>query len=699
MKLLKIDKLIPLVTISLMVLFSFMLYADFMKKYTQSKAGEIGTLTYKKLAAERRFADEVLWEDIDQNSKVYNCDYLRTTNNSGAVVHLKDNTNIEIGENTLILICYTEHEVHIDLGRGSLAARRTAGDRIMNITSGNSSINVDRGVLSVDKTKTRLNVSVSMGSAELTVGGKKNRVDPGKEATVSENSVTISKTSTIQLTPDLNQYFVTADTEYPVRFTWESEGTGPFLVQAAKDNAFTAIAGQARVGQKSAVLAVAAGSYFWRLIDERGKAGPVRSFNVVRDYPAEQISPASQQNFAYRNTSPLVTFSWKPAAAATSYSIDIGTDPALGKTVLSLNSDGVSIATEALKPGTYFWRIRNRYGFNPDAVLASPVRQFSVVKAGGLAAPETLVPKDGDAASTLSLASGKTLFNWKSDPGFVSYDFHIAQDESFKNMVYRERVQYNFHQPRAALAPGIYFWSVGGISGDGISSPRSRPQRFTVTRPQPPALTGPEADAAINPAESKEMRFTWSDVPGGQRFRFELSPDADFKKIIRSDTITEPSRAMTAPAPGNYFWRVTIIDDGGAIASMSKIRRFTVTESLDPPAGMYPANNEVITVTQRSGLAFKWNPVKGATHYRLLLKEIDGNRERAVLNTRVDAAQYNLKKIELLDAGQFAWEVSAVKQTGTVVKAESRSGRNYFSISAGKRLKTPKLKSNVIYVE
>ena len=140
---------------------------------------EIGVLTHKKRMAERRFAEEVMWENIDRNSKVYNCDYLRTTEDSDAVVHLKDNSNIEIGENTLILVCYSDQGVQINLDRGSVAARRTAGSRELNITSGKASIKMKKGVVSVNTSKEGVSLSVSAGKADLTVDGRKDQVDPG----------------------------------------------------------------------------------------------------------------------------------------------------------------------------------------------------------------------------------------------------------------------------------------------------------------------------------------------------------------------------------------------------------------------------------------------------------------------------------------------------------------------------------------
>ncbi len=91
--------------------------------------------------------------------------------------------------------------------------------------------------------------------------------------------------------------------------------------------------------------------------------------------------------------------------------------------------------------------------------------------------------------------------------------------------------------------------------------------------------------------------------------------------------------------------------------------------------------------------------MEGATHYQFTLKQVAVTGEKTVLTAKVNAAAYDLKKIEVLDAGSFVWEVSAVMQKGGAVSAQSKPEKYYFSIKPGKRLKAPKLKSDVIYVE
>ncbi|HOT44234.1 MAG TPA: FecR domain-containing protein [Spirochaetota bacterium] len=700
MKLLKTDRIIPLVTIGLIVLFSFMLYVDFTSTFTRSRASEIGVLTYKKKIAERRFAEEVLWEKIDRNATVYNCDYLRTMDGSGAVVNLKDNSRIEIGENTLVLVCYSDQGVQIGLDKGSIAARRTAGGREMRITSGNASINMKKGVLSVNKSKEGVNLSVSSGRADLTVEGKKERVDPGKNARVTGDRVTVDRITVRQVSPDINHYYVTAAKEQAVNFTWEAEGQQRVLLQVAKDSAFETIVGKASSAGTGAAVTLPAGSYYWRLTDGKGKPGPARKFTVVADRPALQLSPLGGQQFAFREKRPFIVFRWKGSGAATSYAVDVSRDPAFKDRVLSLASDKDSIATDALAAGTYYWRVRSLYGFNPDAELVSQAQQFTIAPAAALSAPEQLLPKEGDALSDLSFTSGSALFNWQGSRDFTGYDFRIARDREFKNIIYQKKIGVNYHKPKLALAKGTYYWSVSGVTAAGVSSPRSPQRAFAVVGAQPPGLLGPDADASVNAIGMKTMTFRWSGVGGAQRYRFELSRDREFKKLVRSDTVPEASHSVPMPAPGVYFWRVRLVDEDGGAVSASAVRRFTVSEMIGSPAGVYPVNNEVVSVDDRGGLVFKWKEVEGATQYRFTLKQrVAGGKERTLLATRVDATRYKLKKIELLDVGSFVWEISALRQKGDAVTAQSAPGRNYFSIRLGKQLKAPKLKSDVIYVE
>ena len=298
------------------------------------------------------------------------------------------------------------------------------------------------------------------------------------------------------------------------------------------------MAGRAVSAGTSAVMNLPAGSYYWRLKDGKGKPGPVRAFTIVADQPAQQLAPASGQRYAYKEKKPYIFFRWKESEAASSYAVDISKDPAFRDRALTLGSDNGSIATDTLAAGTYYWRVRNVYGFNPDASIISQSRQFVISPAADLPAPEQLLPDEGEQSSDLSLSSGAAIFNWRESGDYTGYDFRIARDREFRNVVYQKRTAVNFHKPKITLPKGTYYWSVSGVTAAGTSSLRSLPRAFTVVKALPPGLLGPEPGAAINSLDAREITFKWSGINGGQRYRFELSRERDFGKPLRSDVVS-----------------------------------------------------------------------------------------------------------------------------------------------------------------
>ena len=76
--------------------FSYLFYADITKKMTIGDAELVGSITFKKKVAQRKYSSQVVWEDIDQNSPVYNNDSIRTSQLSEAVIILNDGTKINV---------------------------------------------------------------------------------------------------------------------------------------------------------------------------------------------------------------------------------------------------------------------------------------------------------------------------------------------------------------------------------------------------------------------------------------------------------------------------------------------------------------------------------------------------------------------------------------------------------------------------
>lgn len=106
---------------------SYYLYREFTTHEIKTGGEKIGTITFKKRSASRRFSESVMWEEIAQESPVYNYDAIRTLEYSSAVISLNDGTSIELDQNTMLVVILSRKGVDINFDSGGVSAKSGAG--------------------------------------------------------------------------------------------------------------------------------------------------------------------------------------------------------------------------------------------------------------------------------------------------------------------------------------------------------------------------------------------------------------------------------------------------------------------------------------------------------------------------------------------------------------------------------------------
>src|SRR5271157_5574126 len=102
---------------------SALLYAELTRRVESSGAKQIGTIVFKREVAQRKYASQVIWEDLEQNTPVYNNDTVRTAEMSEARINL-NGTYVNLDENSLILLSLTKEGININFSHGSISANR-----------------------------------------------------------------------------------------------------------------------------------------------------------------------------------------------------------------------------------------------------------------------------------------------------------------------------------------------------------------------------------------------------------------------------------------------------------------------------------------------------------------------------------------------------------------------------------------------
>nr|HPI15767.1 FecR domain-containing protein [Spirochaetota bacterium] len=180
------DRLVPAVGALIILVFSLLLYLDMRGSRGGARTEEIGTITFKRQTAQRKYAEQVVWDDLAQSVPVYNYDTIRTADMSEAVVRLKDGTEIALNENSMVLLVMSSDDASVEFMRGSIAANRDGAGKKLNITAGGAVVSMAEGALNLSRGRGEgLDVTLNKGSALVKTGEGEQRVTGDQRVVVA----------------------------------------------------------------------------------------------------------------------------------------------------------------------------------------------------------------------------------------------------------------------------------------------------------------------------------------------------------------------------------------------------------------------------------------------------------------------------------------------------------------------------------
>jgi len=688
MKLTGKDLLITAFSIAAMSAAGTALYYDFTGKLNAEKTERIGTITFKKKTAQRKYSGQVIWENLNQTDAVYNYDTIRTDADSLSIIKLKDGSQIELNENTLILLSLTENKTTIDFSQGSINA---AGAANLNIKAGNTVITAGNSTINLSKnTADQLNLNVNSGVAAL--GDKK--IGENQEAVIGAGTAEVSDREFIPGEPRSGAYILAFSGEKNIRFAWTSKTVKKYLLEIARDPSFREKLISRTVIKPESMVRLKPGTYFWRIgyAEKKGKMSLPQPFIIIREREEHLIAPADLSAFNYVNTLPLIPLQWSGSTVASSYTISLAADPGFKNIIKTISTGDNSIAVDGLSAGTYYWQVTNVYPF-PDTGLSvkSPARSFIIKQGTTVKPPEPMNPPDGQRISSLFLAGGMQLFNWQPGDDMKKYVIKIDRDREFKKPVISAATSQSFYQLSGGIATGTYFWRIEGIDAGGI--PHASAERsFIITDAEKITTVSPADGGIVSVTDNRDtVQFTWNDPNRGRMYRLELSDKSDFSRILSSHASTATSLSAAGIPRGTFYWRVSLMDKKGKALLRSNIASARSTDVLESPASITPADGTAIDMTFSNTITFSWKKVPSATHYRIIVSHYSGGFSKKILETETTDTTYVLRQLELLDEGNFTWEIKALRYAGNKLENESPLRKNYFSITLQSGMEKPEI--------
>ena len=452
--------------------------------------------------------------------------------------------------------------------------------------------------------------------------------------------------------------------------SWNQEpNSGSYGVQVSEDGFNTFIVDEevAETNLTTPTLAYST-EYSWRV---RGISGADQSewsqpwsFTTQME-PVGTITLVSPENNADK-ISVTPTLVWNTEPNSLSYRVQASSD---GFSTLKVDVavTDTTFTTPNLAYSTeYSWRVRgtNTSGNGDWSVEWKFTTREQLPDKIVLAAP------DMDEVNV----SLTPVFVWRKDKLADSYDFQLADSESFSEPILDAK-----ELPDTTLAAtdslaylSEYYWRVRGVSfhGDGEWS---ETWSFTtiIEKPDMVDLVSPDSgsvEISINP------ELKWKASARAEYYRILLAKDVEFEAIVTDSTgfdvpVFSP-KALSYNT--DYFWKVKAINAGGE-SPWSQTWSFFTEYSLVAPVLTLPANGSEYI---EAPVNLKWEPVETANDYIVELSHhqefeqlVDHLPVTKAIADNSEASLQNswgiyLKLETLLPDTVYYWRVKALNESG-----------------------------------
>jgi hypothetical protein len=278
------------------------------------------------------------------------------------------------------------------------------------------------------------------------------------------------------------------------------------------------------------------------------------------------------------------TLTWNASTGATSYRVQVSTDPAFGTTVVDQsNITTTSYAVSSLSTSTtYYWHVSatnssgtSAYSTNSSFTTAAPPPPPP--------APVLVTPANG----ATGVATNPTL-TWNAATGATSYRIQISTDQAFGTTVAdQSNIATTSYAASGLLANTTYYWHVNATNSTGTSAYSTNSSFTTATPPPPPTppVLATPADGATGVATNPTL--TWNASAGATSYRVQVSTDPAFGATVADQSNIATTSYATSGLLANttYYWHVNATNSSGPSA-YSTNSSFTTTAI---PAGLVAA--------------------------------------------------------------------------------------------------------------
>ena len=634
-----LDFFVVVLCLSVAGFFGYTFWKDLNSTARRTDKEKIAIITFKNRIAQRKFDDRVVWERIDKSTPLYNGDLVRTAELAEAVITFNDGSAVNIYENTMIQVYYSDFEgVQISVDNGNLELEASDKGKIQLILGDGSKVNASGGTsLSTKSTAGGAGastVAVRNGSAVVTNNtGNSESLASGETVSVKTGGEIKKTPVTVTSIPSELRVLNVEGGDVPVKLEWnKKDESQPVVLQISSKKDYSVIKQEKVISSKNdELISLSEGTVYWRVFPQGHESEATEGkISVEEAKPLSLISPAADGVFQFRNRNPVLNFRWNGNDYAKNYLLKISSTPDMKTPVVEMNTPNPNVQIDTLGSGQWWWQVTPYYELNSLGYAGpSKISSFNIIKTEAITAPVLSVPlKDAEIhyKDTLSVN-----FSWKSDIK-ASYELLISDDKDFTDIISRkktagQRVSVNMTAP--SDDGHTYYWKVIRNSSEPDDfNPESEVRSFSVSKyvNVPTKLLYPPEEYSTESSKLSTVRFMWkpADEAKNKDSIIQVAFADDFKYLQQEKKVSGNSLENLNLPAGDWYWRIGTQDEDGSI-NYTEPRHITILKELEAPKLTNVREQAEIVIAKNSKTRFSWAPVEGADFYNVRVFDSSDN--------------------------------------------------------------------------
>lgn len=700
------DIFIIIFSLLLSLFFVFLFINDLNREFTKEDDEKIAIVLFQEKQTERRFKDRNLWTRLKENSSLYNGDYIRVSPMASSEILFNDKSEIFLSENTLaqIYIDKDGNYASISQNGGISVDLSKANSKFYISTFNGETIKVQPGaVVNLNSNNSGIEVDVKKGSAEYYDNkGVEKRILNGSGIVVS-NEGTMTQKSLVVLSPVENDKIINlSDNSKQVSFLWSTNNSNIKKLRIEvfndKKNSERIFSKEVLADSSKETLLLPNGKYYWKIfpLDQNGalynNSFETGSFNVVDCGSLSLLFPVKNENFNLKDQRLPIRFSWEEKKFAINYELIVARDYdfnyVVTRRIINATSDIVN-----LDAGKYYWKVNPIYNFGSEIKFNNKnISTFNILFVKKNDCPDIYIPKNEESFYKYKKIkkSDGINFAWANDSDFIEYNFVLAKDSNFKNIMYNQKIKENhFFIPISEFEiDSTYYWKINAVLSDNSITKDSEVRKFSVVKNDNllQKIITPLDGSHFSIDSVKENIFAWT-IEDSDSYKIEFSKDKDFKKIVYSQDVKTDSIKGLQFEPGLFYWRVLDNDQAGRSTNVAV---FIVDEPPHIPLPvklLYPQDYKKFNglYLAENSLNFNWSSNEKLKSAKFIIKKLNSKNQKVkYLEKKSFDRNQTVKRIT---PGKYYWQVIA----STINDEDISSDEFYFEVSDIPLLKKPSL--------